>query len=117
MQVQAEIRPPKRDCLYRWRQDRLYVRIPFKHWREPVLDDHRNLKIGAASLQQFQSRRRQDTVAERTQPYYSDPRFEREMLKRIFHADFWLLFDLCFVDQHHGNFVPDRVDPLALRAF
>ena len=32
-------------------------------------------RSGRLRLQQFQSRRRQDTVAERTQPYYSDPRF------------------------------------------
>jgi hypothetical protein len=41
------------------------------------------------------------------------------MLSRTEGIDFrgLLLFDPCFVDQHDRDFIPDRIHPLALRAF
>jgi hypothetical protein len=88
-----------------------------EHGSKAVLYDDADLQVGAALFQEMNRRSAKNAVAERSQPDDYDIRVRPDTVEdRRHRLRGLLLFDPRFVDQHHRDFIPDRINPLALRA-
>ena len=107
MQIQANIRGPFAQLPPPRPKQRFDVRIAFKYGPEAILDHNGNANIGPRALQDSiagvvstQSPSERSLITATRQPVGS----------------FRSLFDLCLVNQHHRDIIPNRVDPVTLHA-
>src|SRR5262249_51162484 len=85
MEVDAQLRTERPDRTELWRQNLIHIRIALEDFAEPVLNYHRHLQIGPATLQNLQRGRGQHAIAQRPQSHDRDAAPARELLQDASH--------------------------------